>query len=370
MPALQRSVLLVTLLTLIISSGLCLFVLARHGGDAVAFAYEGTMFTDLVDGRHNPDGTIGYDGQFVYYIARDGFAATPFVDSPSFRFQRIFYPLLGRALALGNPALVPWSLLLINVVAHAAGAGLLAALLVRHKAPVLLAALVYALWIGVLLSVRLTLTEVLCFALGMGALLLYERQGRLWAVIALLLCATLTKELGLIFAGALALHAFASGRRGRALLLGGLPLAGLVAWWAALRVIFGSLPTDVPAAQGISLLPFGGLLAAEADTAELAMLVMWLALPTLLLLALALWRLWRTRALTLALALVIAAAGFVFTIPAVSWSDPVAAYRVATPIVIGGLLFVAEAYPRRLAWLAAWWLTPLAILPLLPGLWG
>ena len=53
----------------------------------------------------NPQGTTGYDGQFAYYIARDGFAAAPNLDNPSWRFQRIIYPALARAL-MSSPELI------------------------------------------------------------------------------------------------------------------------------------------------------------------------------------------------------------------------------------------------------------------------
>jgi hypothetical protein len=52
---------------------------------------------------------------------------------------------------------------------------------------------------------------------------------------------------------------------------------------------------------------------------------------------------------------VIFGAGFVMGMPAVSWQDPVAAFRVGMPLIITGLLFVAECYPQRTKVLVALW---------------
>jgi hypothetical protein len=42
-------------------------------------------------------------------------------DVPAYRYQRILYPVAARALALGNADLVPWTLIIVNVIALMAG---------------------------------------------------------------------------------------------------------------------------------------------------------------------------------------------------------------------------------------------------------
>src|SRR6266436_1733061 len=61
---------------------------------------------DLGDGFSNGrpiDKVEGYDGQFSYWLAVDPSpaAAGTHFDVPAYRYQRILYPLLARALALG-----------------------------------------------------------------------------------------------------------------------------------------------------------------------------------------------------------------------------------------------------------------------------
>ena len=45
---------------------------------------------------------IGFDGQFYYFIALDPNHARDYVDGPAYRYSRIGYPMLARALSGGN----------------------------------------------------------------------------------------------------------------------------------------------------------------------------------------------------------------------------------------------------------------------------
>ena len=93
-------------------------VLIREQGDPLAFAVIGDGF---VNGQ--PLDYLGYDGQFAYWIARDPTPAVTgaYLDVPAYRYQRILYPLLAWALAAGQAALVPWTLVAVNLAAQLAG---------------------------------------------------------------------------------------------------------------------------------------------------------------------------------------------------------------------------------------------------------
>ncbi len=86
--------------------------------------------TDFVTRGQTPAPVVvqdgqGYDGQFFYRYAlapldfnNDVYGVH--VDHPPYRIQRIGYPLLAWVFSLGgNPELVPWILILLNVVAFA-----------------------------------------------------------------------------------------------------------------------------------------------------------------------------------------------------------------------------------------------------------
>lgn len=358
-----------TRLTLIILTLTCVLsglVLLTSNLGALEFAFLGTYFS-----LNDPEGTTGYDGQFVYFIARDGAEAVRYIDGPSLRYQRIILPVLARAVSLGQPEVVPWAILVINILAHSIGAGLVGALLAGWGQPALLGGLIYGLWIGSLLAVRLNLTEPLCMMLALAAILAYQRKRYRWAVL-LLMLSTLTKEQGLFIAAGVALHALMQGHwRWASLLMGG-PALLFGVWWGVMRLWLGELPTRYPAARELRLLPFNGLLAVK-NPLELLMLTVWVAIPTVLLLGAALWMIWRHRhvlaTLPLSVWLVLPAAGFVMLMPAGSWGDQVAAYRVALPIVLAGVLFIGQVMTRWMPWLALAWLTPNVLLLLLVDLW-
>src|SRR5262245_11107745 len=105
-----------------------LFVVAQNNGDPRALVTIGNRFSN-----GEPEGTEGYDGQFVYYIARDPSTAAQYIDVPAYRFQRILLPALGRVLAFGQEPLIPWALLVVNLIALGVGTALLERLLVELK---------------------------------------------------------------------------------------------------------------------------------------------------------------------------------------------------------------------------------------------
>lgn len=357
-PRLQRRAVRMALITALITGGLCLIVLLRFEHGPLAFATIGTYFS-----AGDPDGTTGYDGQFFYFIARDGADSTPYLDGPTLRLQRIVYPVFARLMALGNAELVPWALVLINVAAQSIGAGLLAYISGRFGGPTV-AGLIYGLWIGGQYAVRLDLSEPLCLALALGALLAYC-QGRLrWAVL-LLVLAALTKELAFALAAGIALHALTQRRLGWASLLMGAPALAFGMWWAILYAWFGTLPTIYPAAQGIRLIPYNGLFR-EDSAAEFVLLVIWIALPSAMIFVAALVTAVRSRRLTLGACLAVTCVGFVMFMPGVSWEDQLAAYRVAVPWLVGAVVFLAQHQRRLIYWLTGLTLTALIFVPLSP----
>ncbi len=352
----------VAALTLLVYAALVLLVVLNQPQGVLAFAHIGTRFSE-----GDPNGTVGYDGQFVYFIARDGAAAEPFMDGATLRFQRILYPVLARALALGSADVVPWALVLINLAAHALACGLLAHLIARLGGQSW-SAVVYAFWIGAVFVVRFNLTEILCVALSLAAVAAYLNARWRWTI-GLLVLATAAKEIGLLVALGLALHAaFARGRWRWAFLIGAGPALYFFVWWGVMRLWFGRLPLGYPAAK-LHAIPFEGMFSVWGEPLLFGMLLLWLGLPTLILLLAALRVLWQTRRLTLSVALLLPAAGFVIAMPDVSWEDPVAAYRVAILIVPTGLLFVAEHMPQRWRLLAAAWLPAALVALLIPRLW-
>ncbi len=174
-------------------------ILSLSGGDPMVFVGLGTRFAE-----QNSQGTEGYDGQFVYYIATDPLKAPAKIDVPAYRFQRIIYPLLALILSGGYDALIPWLLLLINLLAITACVGLVETMLTWHHISRWYA-LPVGLYAGQLLSLRVDLPEPLALSLTLLGMWLFSHGQWLWSAIAFSL-AVLTKETMLISGGAYFLY--------------------------------------------------------------------------------------------------------------------------------------------------------------------
>jgi hypothetical protein len=175
-------------------------VLISADGDPLAFALLGTRFSE-----GDPQGSEGYDGQFAYQIALRPLSAAPYLDVPAYRYQRILYPMLARLLALGQPGLIPWALIVVNVAAIGFGTWGAERLLLDLGASRWYA-LVYGLYAAQLLALRADLNEPLAQALVMWAMLAWARERRWLAVVAFGLAA-LAKETALVFLAAYMLYA-------------------------------------------------------------------------------------------------------------------------------------------------------------------
>ena len=139
--------------------GLLAWLWGHFGGDPLGFVHEGTVWL-----HPERQGSNGYDGQFYFYIAQHPFHAIPFLDLPTIRLQRIFFPLLIDLVALGQRPLMPYAMLLINWGAVVAGTWLLARLLQRWgRSPWF--ALSYALAAGIPVALQFDTPEPLTFAL-------------------------------------------------------------------------------------------------------------------------------------------------------------------------------------------------------------
>jgi hypothetical protein len=237
------------------------FTLSRYDGNPLGFALVGSQYA-----QHDPDGTIGYDGQFAYFIARDPLGGWRHCDVPAYRYQRILYPILAWALGLGQPAAVPWTLILVNLIAVAMGTYFTERLLVSHGASRWYA-LVYGLYGGVVAGLRLDLTEPLAYGLVQGGLWAWMEDRRA-LVVPFFALAALTKETTLIAFAGLLLYLLLESRWRETLLLGSAVLLPFAAWQGALWLSFGrpGAGSGGAGATPFEWLPFAGLVRTTADS--------------------------------------------------------------------------------------------------------
>lgn len=163
----RAHVVTVTLLVAAFYIAFTLVALALHGWDPMWFVWIGERYAEL-----DPAGRTGYDGQFVYYIARYGTDALAHLDSPVYRLQRILYPAIVRLASFGATSFVPWVLVIINLAAIVISTYLLAVWLDDQSLSPWYA-LMASMYVGMFLAYTRDLTEPL-------ALCLAASGARLW----------------------------------------------------------------------------------------------------------------------------------------------------------------------------------------------
>lgn len=166
--------------------------LADHSWNPMALVRVGGHFDPRVGGQE-----MGYDGQFGYQIALDPLQGWQYVDIPAYRYQRILYPLLARAVSFGQAEIIPWAMLIINIIAAVMSVWLLGKIL-RNNGYSPWFALSYGLFIGTLMSIRLNLNEPLAYLLAILGMYLIEKSRMKWAILAFAM-ASLTKEIIILF---------------------------------------------------------------------------------------------------------------------------------------------------------------------------
>ena len=351
------------IVTLLLSLLLIAAVILQADGDPLALARIGTRFSE-----GNPNGTEGYDGQFVYYIARDlsPEQVAPYLDVPAYRYQRILLPLLARLSSLGNVAALPWALAGIGLVSHAIGTQLVSALL-AHFGVSRWYALVYGLWVGFLLALRLDLPEPLAYALVAGAILAMVRGRRRlgWGLYAL---AVFAKEVTLLFVLGQLLYDLA-GRRWKD--AAGLSLVvfvpfGLFQWWLWAQFGEAGIGSGGAMATPFEMVPFMGLLRVGAFSTTLLLAL--LLIYGLFVITPAVWgfidglRRWRRDGLDLVTSLVIVNAGIIPFIPFSTYREPGGMLRFICGLALAALLYAGKFQVRRALNYGFFWLALNAIL--------
>jgi hypothetical protein len=295
----------------------------------------------------------GYDGQFAYYIALDPApgAAAARLDVPSYRYQRILYPLLARYVALANPNAIPWSLIAVNVVAQFLGTWAVAETLAGYGVwPGY--ALGYGLWVGLVVGAGTDLTEPCAYALAAGGWLACQRGKDLVGPI-LLSLGLFAKETILIFwAGVVLADVF---RRSPSRRLIGMALGGFAfgLWQLWLWRAFGApgLGSGGALATPFEWIPFMGLWRIGAVSFPVLLLFVLIFGPSIVLPSI--WGIIASLRSALAgahqpevFALLLNAAVIPF-LPFSTFREPLGIVRVATGLILATLLFAGRYNLKR-----------------------
>jgi hypothetical protein len=343
-----------TLIVMIFALLYVLGILWQAGGDPMAFVLLGTRFSET-----DPLGTEGYDGQFAYQIALNPSGATPYIDVPAYRYQRILYPLLARLLALGQPDLIPWTLIAINILAIGGGTWLMELLVMDFRVSRWYA-LTYGLYGGQFLALRTDMNEPLAYTLVVVAIWAWAKDQQVSAIVAFSLAA-LTKETTLVFLAAYMLYTLHT-RQWRWFV--GLGLASipffvyqifLWQWLGAFGVGSGGA-----GATPFSLMPLGGWLAIAGVHIGAFLLISLVIVPMSILPSLAgIWlsgrRLWQGEVHPLIYCLLLNSLVILF-LPTSTFREPAAMIRLTQGLVVSMLLFGALIRSRRILNYSTLWI--------------
>jgi hypothetical protein len=351
------------LVTLVVTSLYVLWRLSAAGMDPAALAEIGPRYAEL-----DPQGDPGYDGQFSYFIAMDPrpSGVEGHLDVPAYRYQRILYPLLVRMLSLGDARVIPWMLIIFNLAFHALATWALAEYFWRLKLWTGYA-LVYGLWVGLVASAGLDMSEPLAYGLVVLGWLAWQR-GRTVLGAALIVMALFAKETTILFWAAAILAALQSrtfGKKVAVLVTGG---GFFLAWQIWLAGVFGQvgIGSGGEMATGFEWIPFLGFLKIGSESLRVLALYAVIFIPSIILPAI--WGLispiramlegWRGGE---AWALLLSSALVVF-LPFSTFREPLALVRVASGLVLGVLLYAGIRSLKRPLNYSLFWIPMLVLL--------
>jgi hypothetical protein len=341
-----KSSLLVSWVCFILLVLFCGVVLASHNWDAMAFVMPGSVYQ-----QGESDGTIGYDGQFAYYIAAAPMGATKHLDKPAYRYQRILYPFLAWLLSFGgNTIVLPWILLAINVMMTVFMSYIFAVIL-RAKGISAWYGLASLFFAGVLISLRADLNEPLAICMALSGLYFSYREKWIWAGVCLAL-AVLAKETAVAFLLGIAAWLIWQKRFRTALFLMLFGLLPAILWGIFLTTWLGQSPLSAQEAA-MEFLPFYGLRYIGASPAS-PFILLWVALPALLFAVIGLFDLLREK-VSLELMVLLVNVALVALMPRLTWINVAGALRAAIGLSVAGVIFVAITRPRLLPWISAFW---------------
>ena len=228
---------------------LCLFAIL-HGYSALDFVHLGTFWAE-----HKRHGTVGYDGQFYYQLARDPLGARSFLDNAPYRYSRIVFPLVVRLLSMGQADLIPYMLLLVNFLSIVLSVEIISRLLVTYELSPWFS-LAIGLYYGQTASLVFDTVEPFTCMLVCIGLLLLEKDRLAWAAVFMGI-ATLSRETALFFPLGYAVFFLWHRQWKEAALFIGLGILPLGIEYLVIWLIFGM--TGITYAPPFEHVPFAGI---------------------------------------------------------------------------------------------------------------
>lgn len=354
---------LVTILCLIYSVA----VIMRYGDPLVLMTIGSNFAPDELDARAYSE--EGYDGEHIYYIARYGFDAEPYIDRPAYRMQRILLPALGALTAFGNVEWIPISVLFWNLLIVATSIWFFTDLLQSLNVSAWYV-VGYGLALSILGSVRLSLTEPMAYGLAIIGIWLMNKDHWMQAAV-IFAAAALAKESSLIFPAAYGAYLLIHRREVlRSLIFGTITLIPFIIWQAVLYSQLGEIGVGAGGATstGFELIPFMGFLRILFE-AGVTVFLFYLVLTGPFVLLPTLWALWmswtdyRQKTWSIYTLLLFANAALMLFIPFSTYQEPLGILRFIAGLQVAVILYAAERRQNRtLRYSTLWIITSMIVI--------
>ena len=242
-------------------------MMAQGEASAVPLSYA----EDLVSSEVATRTFLGHDGKFFFAQAVDPWIASPqtlarVLDFPTYRAQRMLYPLVASGFGTLSPDAVVWGLIVANVMAVGVG-GWFTARLAESLGASAWVGLAFPLNPGVLGELDIDGSGVFALCLGLASLLAL-RQSRVTTAALLMSAAVLSRETMLLFAvGALAGGWFMARRWIWPIVVW--PILSVSLWRVYTTLRFSGLEETTNLTDGLSrnftVAPLGGLVSAFGE---------------------------------------------------------------------------------------------------------
>ncbi|MBZ0306218.1 MAG: hypothetical protein K8I82_09135, partial [Anaerolineae bacterium] len=294
--------------------------------------------------------------------------AAPCIDAPAYRYQRILLPILGYGLSAGTETLIPWVFVLVNCAALLFSTRLLEDLLEKEGRKGWFA-LSYGLFLGLVISARLSTSEPLAYGLVIMAIWAFQRE-QFWLMAAVLALAGLAKETTGVITAGFVLY-FALNRRWRdtffLILIAGVPF---LLWQGYLYSWLGEMGIGSGGAKAtpFEIIPFLGIIKIWTEGGLAAFLLLGVLLIGIPVLMPTLWGLWesvqdfRQQKITLYTCLLFTSAAVMPFVPFSTYREFLGIFRFIPGLVLMVVLYSAERNLRRPLMYSTLWIILLLFL--------
>jgi hypothetical protein len=316
----------------------------NHVIDAGVFVHAGDALCRDCSDIYVFRNSTGYDGMFYFAMAKAPFdlhrlddMASP--EQRSYRYQRILYPLLVYFFSFGLPAVVPYSMLLVNLFSLAGSILIYGRILsLNGKPPTFLCYVPLA--AGLFVSVLLDLAEPLWVVLVLAGFYFLKSNNHLLSAVSFGL-ALFSRESGLYVLIPL-LFFYSFQRQFKVVALYFVPVGVFILWQFCLYGVFHYVPllSYHPPLRDLGI----NALLVSASTSHLSDLPVFLIQGSVLVALVVSAIAWRKRKTLITTTFVMnSVLAFILLLFYLPWSDIFAASRTILPLTVIALMCLAES---------------------------